>query len=93
MEILKFLVSFFANQKEFEGFKPLFDCFLQGNMDFKSLLSKLDMQQVFQAISTFTSFANKNPQQNDFAGGVGLSPIIDLADDKVLKALNGYFCV
>ena len=90
MEILQFLISFFLN--EYGGkFKPILEELKNNNFDFKKTLSNLNLEVIAPIIKEFMENNIKNRPAENLQSEVGLSPIINVADNEIVQTLNKYF--
>ena len=89
MEILQILLSFLA--QEFGGkFSNIAEVFKNGKFDIKSLLQNVNPQELFSFISNIFG-KTKTFSQESFSKAEGLSPIKNIADEKIVDSLNCYF--
>ena len=90
MEILRFLLSFFA--KEYGGdFKPLIDAFAQNDFDIKRVINNLDLEKLAPIIQSFIEKGAKNRPTDVGREAFGLAPIAGIADKDIVYTLNKYF--
>lgn len=86
MEILKFLLSFLAEEyydgKELPFLKLLEEC----DFDFTQALKRLDPKTIAPVLKdVMQMFSNKKPQDNS----CGLNPILNVANGKIVYGLKG----
>ncbi len=89
MEILQFLLSFFASEYDGGKFEPIFNTLKENSFDIKKTLSSLDLKTVAPLI--LQTFKNSPSQTQPVWEGEKLNPIINVADKKIVSALNDYF--
>ena len=90
MEILQFLISFFAKEYGLDKFAPILNCLKENSYDLKKTLLSLKPEVVAPILQSLFSNANKTNPRND-NGGYGLQPITWIADMQIVDCLNGYF--
>lgn len=104
MDILKTLTEFIAKEYGGEALGSIVGLLAENNFDIKRTLSSLSPEKVAPILKEFikspaftSAFAGFNGQKESppFGGqsgqGFGVSPISEIADKKVVEALNNYF--
>ena len=91
MEILQFIISFFIKEYGGENFLPIFNLLKDNGFDLKKSL-KCAKPELFAPIlqSFISKSAKTNPTHEDCVG-YKLNPINNIADKKIVLALNRYF--
>ena len=87
MEILQFLLSFLSNNQNREVLNNLVSLFQNGSFDLNKILSSITPEMLEPLIKSFMN-NEKSPHPNDFGRGVGLEPIINIADKDIVYSLN-----
>lgn len=104
MDILKFLTELFAKEYGGEAFGLIAKLLAENNFDVKRTISSLSPEKVAPIIKEFikspafsSAFSGFNGQKESptFVGqqgqSFGVAPISEIADKRVVKALNNYF--
>lgn len=87
MEILQFLLSFLATEYAGGKYEQVYKALEESNFDFKEMLKKLSVEDLKPVIDGVKNvFKTENPQKN-FRG---LTPINNIADEKIIEKLNEY---
>lgn len=89
MEILQFLTSFFANDKNMKILKPIIDLLAQNSFDIKKTLASLNPEMLRPIVKEFMSNMNNRPT-TFVERDAGLVPISNIADKDIVYALNRY---
>lgn len=90
MEILQFLLNFFLEEYGDKSFAPIFESLKNNSFDIASTLKNLNPETLTPILKTFMNFG-KNKAPNTNLGAQGLNPIINFADEKIVRSLNKYF--
>ena len=61
------------------------------NFDLRKTLSNLNLQEIAPIIKEFIENNLKNRPAENLRSEVGLSPIINVADNEIVQTLNKYF--
>ena len=90
MQILQFLASLFSNNQLLSALTPIFKALIDNNFDLNKVFSSIDLTAL-APLFNFESDNIKNPTEEFSVGeNLGLSPISDLADSKIIYSLNKY---
>ena len=88
MDLLQFLLSFFKEEYG-DKYKNVIELVQNNSFDIKSILKNLNFETVLPIIKDiFGGIKNFSPHQKVQAEG--LSPIKNIADEKIIFALNEY---
>ncbi|MBQ9756698.1 MAG: hypothetical protein IJV99_03770 [Clostridia bacterium] len=92
MEILQFLLSFFLKNSNADWLKGIVDLLSKNSFNIGETLKNLSPETLEPIIKEFSSlFKNQNPTEYSVGQEVGLSPIANLGDSKIIYTLNKYF--
>ena len=90
MEILQFLLDFFAKEQGGNNLNQIFNLFKQNNFDIKQVIKNLTPELITPIIQAFMQQKENRPQS--FEGrNLGLQPIAGFADKDIIFTLNKYF--
>lgn len=90
MQILQFLTSIFSDNKLLSALAPIFKALVDNNFDLNKVLSSIDLTSLAPLLNV-DSDNMKNPTEEFSVGeNLGLSPISNLADSKIIYSLNKY---
>lgn len=88
MEILKFLLSYFAKTYNINDYMPIFNLLKENSFDIKKTLSNLKPEYIKPLISLLLK--QKSPPKNG-EDSYNLKPIYSFADKSIINSLNSYF--
>ncbi len=104
MDILKTLTEFFAKEYGGEALGSIAGLLAENNFDVKRTLSSLSPEKIVPILKEFLQSPAVSSAFNGFNGqkesppfgeqseqSFGVSPISDIADKKIVEALNNYF--
>ena len=90
MEILQFLLNFFLTEYGGKDLAPFIESLSKNSFDLKSLLKNLNPETIAPLFKTFSDLT-KNMRPTNNCQAQGLNPIINFADERVVRSLNKYF--
>ncbi len=90
MELLQFLLSFFASEYG-DKLKPVLTLLEKNNFDIRKTLGSIDLETIAPIIKDFMEKGMKNRPESSERNIVGISPIANIADKDIVYTLNKYF--
>ena len=95
MEILQNLLSIFLNSENGRTFAPLLKLLIDNQFDLLKTIKCLDSEKLRPLIQAlYKGFsqksATKNPTENSAGCSCYLNPIVDFADQEIVRSLNKY---
>ncbi len=88
MEILQFLLSFFANEYGGGVLAPVLELLKQNSFDISKTLKNLNPEVLAPIAKEFFSSMNKKSPTEYSGRASGLSPVKNIADKEIIFALN-----